>query len=211
MFSILAILYVTEKKMIFTTLSISLLLFVSFSLHESYGVQLRTGILPLLFLVQSIAYFLNKTKPQQLKNDVIGFSVQTIAACYTLAGISKVIESGFGWIADSKFTVLQMLKSNQTHFLDERLLKSKIFSSNIDFVMDHPVIISSLMLGAIIIELTCGLAIINKKTRILYGILLLSMHVGIWYFFNIIIVSFTVPVILFMVNPLWLVYKKIRL
>lgn len=212
LFVLFSALYILEKKMIIATLSISVLLFIVLSAHESYGVQLRTGILPLIFLSQSAAYFIRKKEKLTSHNTDLRISIpiQVIVACYTLAGISKLIQDGFSWFLDSKFIVLQMLKSNQTHYFDGRIDYSEIYSPLIEFVLNNPILLSALLLGALIIELSSGLAIINKKLRLIYGFLLLAMHIGIWFFFDIRIVSFIVPMILFMINPLWLGYSSIQ-
>src|SRR5690606_8868390 len=122
-----------------------------------------------------------------LEKTRIFYSIQVIAASYTLAALSKLKTSGFSWFIDSKYMVLQMLKSNQMKYFDGVIEESELMDYKMNWVLEYPVFFSIMLLAALLIELTCALALINNKTKILYGILdrkstrLNSSHVKISY------------------------------
>jgi hypothetical protein len=203
---LLTILYLFERKMKLTLFALFVVSLIIYSAHESYGVQLRTGLIPLIFLAQFFAYRCFQKDPEKLYYNRIYYTVQVIVASYTLSALSKLITSGFSWLYDAKYMVLQMLKSNQTHYFDGLVPYDAIHSWKVDFVLNSPIFMSILLLGALLIELTSSIGLINTKTRLTYGILLLMMHIGIYFFFNILIKPFIIPMVLFMINPFWLGY-----
>jgi len=195
--------FVFERWMKTATFSIACICFVVYSAHESFGVQNRTGIVTLVWFSIFLAYAWKAKKPTfDLQKNRIFFPVQVIVACYTLSAISKLYVSGFSWFLDSQNMVLQLLKSNQVRFLDGEISAHEIYSEKMQFVMQHPQIMSALLLGALLIELTSGLALLNKKMRLFYGFLLLCLHIGIDFFFGIVIISFLKTMIVFLFNPL---------
>lgn len=208
--AILLVLYILEKWMTFSILGITIISFIILSAHESFGVQRRTGILTLVWSAQLIAYISNSfLNSFDIKKNRIFYPVQVIVACYTLAGLSKLLTTGISWFVDSGNMVLQMIKTQQVRLFDGKISSSEVFSELILFVMQYPTLISLLLLGALLIEISSGLALINKKIRLLYGILLFSMHIGIAIFFHIKITPFIVPMVLFMINPFYLFNKTI--
>lgn len=205
---LLSVFYIFEIKMKLTTFMLFLLSLFIFSIHESYGIALRTGIITFIFFSQFMAY-----KSKYLSNDEtfvknrINYSIQVIVACYSLSAISKIITSGYDFISDVHLMSLQMLKSNQMKYLDGIIDHAAIFSPKIDLILHHQEWMTLLLLFALLIELTSGLACLSKKTKLIYGLLLLFLHIGIAFFFHIVIVTFLIPMIIFMLNPFYLVYR----
>jgi hypothetical protein len=149
-----------------------------------------------------------------LQKQRIFFPVQVIVACYTLSALSKIFTSGFSWFSDAYLMVLQMLKSNQMKSLDGNFFSVDMISPKIQFVYNHEGLMIFLLSVALLIELSSGLGLLNKKMRIFYGFLLLCLHLGIKFFFDIIIPPFCISMIIFMINPCFLIYqftKKIRI
>lgn len=207
-FILLALFYILEKKMMVVTGLMFVLCLIVFSAHESFGVQDRTGIITLIWLVQSVAYLWKWKNPNfDLKKNRIHFPIQVIVACYTLAGLSKIYHSGWLWISDNQYMTLQMIKTNQVSILDGISVQNRFLENKIAFVMQNPALISLLFFMALFIEVSSSLALLNKKTRIIYGILLLCLHLGIAYFFGIVIDSFFETMLIFLLNPFYLVLQ----
>ena len=61
-----------------------------------------------------------------------------------------------------------------------------------------------LLAGSLTLELFALTAAVNKSYARFYGIALLLMHIGIYYFMDILIVSFAVPMVFVMINPFYL-------
>lgn len=209
---LLLILYILEKWILLTTAILALLSYFVFSLHESFGVQARTGLLPLIFLVQTFAYYqFRHNNSSNLAKNRINYSIQVIVACYTLAGISKLRTSGFDWFLDAKNIALQVLKSNQMTKLDGfSTVNSEQISYRISFIAEHPNLISIFLLFALLMELLSGLALVNKQYRLVIGTLLLIMHIGIFVSMEIIIFPFVLCLVLFLINPYYLFYSYIK-
>lgn len=207
-----SVLYLMEKKMIGATFGIFCISLLVFSLHESFGVSARTGVFTLIWFVQFLAYLFYKNNQNEvsLQKNRIFYPVQVIVACYTLAGLSKIWTSGFSWFYDAELMVLQLLKSNQMEYFDGRIPTEAIFSSKIQFVFDHQKLMGILLIIALLIEITSGFALLNKKLTIVYGCLLLALHIGIDFFFTVKIEAFYKSMIIFMINPFFLVYLFIN-
>lgn len=207
-----SIFYLMEKQMIVSTFGIFAISLLVFSLHESFGVSARTGVFTLIWLAQFLAYLSYKNNQDEisLQKTRIFYPVQVIVACYTLAGLSKIWTSGSSWFYDARLMVLQLLKSNQMEYFDGKIPAEAILSSKIQFVFDHKEFMAILLMIALLIEVTSGIGLLNKKLTLLYGCLLLSLHVGIDLFFSVKIEAFYKSMIIFMINPLYLVYLLIN-
>ena len=65
----------------------------------------------------------------------------------------------------------------------------------------------------LIIELFAVVSIINKKYAFVYGVLLVFMHIGIYLVLDVAIGGTYIPMLIFMVNPVflfWITLKKIK-
>lgn len=202
---ILAILYILEKWMLITTFLMFLISLIFFTLEESNGILNRNGLYTMIFLAQFVAYYRNNL---ELKNERIQFSVQIIAAGYTLAGISKLKLSGLNWVADAPLVSIQVIKNYYYHYFDIGDINYAARGIALaDFIIQHPLLIKILFSSSLLLELFALLAIKNKIRALVYGFLLTMMHLGIYYFMNIIIVSIFAPMFIILINPLGLFYS----
>ena len=203
-----SIFYLLEKKMILTTSGLTLISLLVFSLRESSGYQDRSGILVLIFFSQLLAYAFYKDKPHRLnlRKMRILYPIQVIVACYTLSSISKLSHSGLSWFLEPGNFVLQILKTVQNFalsFHDTTAINLEM--AKVQWVSEHELLVSLALFVAMMTELTCGMALINKKTRLLWGFALLFMHIGISYMMHIKITPFLYPMIFFLINPGYLI------
>lgn len=203
---LLLTLYLLEKEMIWTSL---LLFFISvfvFSIRESNGIMSRGGLVSLVLLAQCMAYIFHRfNSDRNLNYDRIQFSIQFIAAMYTLAAISKWHDSGLNWVIDAPKMALQIQKSYDYAFVSNGDLSYRekgVFIA--EWVIRHPLITQIAMAATLVIETFAGLMLISRKWAFYYGMLLLCMHIGIMIMMNI--SSFMVPLVIFCFNPLFLLY-----
>jgi hypothetical protein len=194
-----AALYVLEYKMKWATLGISIISLLVFSIEESNGVYSRTALFSAVFCAQTLAYWFTLKPIQQ----ALTFSKQIIAAGYTLAGISKVLHSGF-WPADAPYLLLQIKKGILNNYFN--------FSNNgdvqfqmacFDFFTVHSNLLVCLLTIVLLIELFAFLAIINDTICIIYGVLLLSMYLGIQFVMDIYIFPIANPMLILFLNPFY--------
>jgi hypothetical protein len=201
---ILSILYIAERWMRAVTLLMFLLSLLLFTLEESNGILMRCGLYTMVFLAQFIAYY---RRTPDLKMERIQFPLQVVAAGYFLAGISKLRESGWAWISDSPQASIQIIKNYCGYYFDSgesaQLQRGVELSS---FVLKHAVVVKTLFFFSLIFELSAWVSLRNKKTAFVFGLLLLSMHLGIYYFMHILVVAVFYPMLVFMLNPLYILY-----
>jgi hypothetical protein len=205
--------YILEIKMLITTFVLTTILLIIFSIHESYGVSARTGVLTLILFSQFISYFIYYIYNDQstLRINRIDFSIQVLIAGYTLSAISKLYTSGLTWITDGKNIVLQILKSNQMKHLDGIAHHSLYWTDKkVSFITENECLVGITLLLALIIELFSGISLISKKYRLYWGIALLLMHLGIYLLMEIFIYSFAIPMVLFMINPFYLFFNTFK-
>jgi hypothetical protein len=111
------------------------------------------------------------------------------------------------WVSNSKYLSLQILKSYYYKFVnyaDYMILKEGIELAS--FVQDNQNVITALLTISLILELFAWISLGSKKRAIIYGILLLSMHIGIKITMDISLVAISGPMLIFMVNPLFIIW-----
>ena len=208
---ILTLMYLFEKRMTISTMGMFVISVFAFTLEESNGILSRASLLSFVFFAQYLAYFIHKYYPKlDLKQIRFTFSIQAVVAAYMLSAISKLSASSIEWVSNSKYLSLQILKSYHYKFVtyaDYKILKEGIdFAS---FVNDNHNIITALLTISLILELFAWISLGSKKRAIIYGILLLSMHIGIKLTMDISLVTISGPMLIFMVNPLFIIWTGI--
>jgi hypothetical protein len=199
-----------------TTFLMFLLCLILFSLEESNGILMRCGLYTMIFFAQFMAYLRHTDK---MKAERIQYSIQIVAAGYMLAGISKLRDSGLAWITDSPLGSIQIIKSYCNYYFDSgeiAQLQKGIELSGV--VLKHALIVKILFGLSLMFELFAWISLRSKKYALIYGLLLLSMHIGIYYFMNILVIAIFYPMVAVMINPLsilylsaeW-IYRKVRL
>ena len=205
---VLAVLYVREKWMTATIFLMFLLSLVLFTLEESGGILNRNYLYTAVFFAQFIAYYRNT---ERLNEERIQFAVQIIAGGYVLAGISKLQQSGIGWITSAPLVSIQIIKGYCfTYFNTGNIKDFEPGLRHANFILSHRYLAEGLFAGSLTLELFAWIAVINKRSAFIYGLLLLAMHIGISYFMNILIISIVYPMLIFMINPLYLIYGFVR-
>ena len=159
----------------------------------------------MIFLVQWIAYIKNGPN---LNTERIQYAVQIIAAGYMLAAFSKLSQSGLGWISSAPMASLQVLKNFAFSYFDSGNINDLNTGVNMaNFVLNHYIIAKMLLGFSLFTELFAWVAIRNKFGALLYGILLTCMHFGIYILMNILITAIFFPMLIFMVNPGYWLYR----
>lgn len=204
--------YILEIKQMYTCLVIFIISILLFTIEESNGILNRSSLFTFVFFAQFLAYLLyHYDNKSDIKKNRIQFSVQVIAAGYTLSALSKLFHSGIFWIHDGKRITLQILKSFYTMYVTDGDTKWVIKGENmVTFIENHPLIVSFLLSTSLFLELFALFSIKSKKHALIYGLLLTFMHLGIYIVMDIAIVSILVPMLLFMVNPLYIIWVVLK-
>lgn len=198
--------YVLEIKMVFTTAVLFVIAVVIISFHESNGIFARATVLSAIIGAQFFAYALKQLNPSfNIEQYRQQFTLQIIAAGYTLAGIAKIAASGLAWFQWPAGFALQITKNYYFLYADtgNATWLSRAHAITTLF-LHHPLLPQSLLLVALILELFCWLVLTKKKLLLVWGAGLLGMHVGIAYFMGIGISVIAFPMVIFFINPLLL-------
>jgi len=198
--------YLREKYMITSTLVLALLSAIIITYEESNGLYQRATLLSMIWLAQSFAYIAYRyNKNFNLNLFRQQYVVQIICAGYMLAGISKLMQSGFEWPAQSaQLLPIHMMKG----FAGDYYSFGNIAYLNkgmavVGMLSEHYTAFKILLGMSMILELTCFMAIVKPGLRFVYGAALLLMHLGILYTMNILISPFAFPMVIFFMNPLF--------
>lgn len=205
---ILLFFYLFEKQMVWVTGMLFVLGVFVFSIKESNGIFGGEGLLSLCFLGQWAAYVLyRKNKDGKLHYNRVQFAIQFIAAVYTLAAISKWCNTGLHWIGDTEGFALSIQKTFDFRYVTNGDITDHQKGAMIaNFIANHRLLTQVLMTIVLLLETFASLMLINRKWAFFYGILLSCMHIGILLTMNIFFTAISVPMMIFSINPLFLLY-----
>ena len=208
---VLAPFYLFEKKMFYVTLGLFFLSCIIISYHESNGRFHHATIFSPIFAAQSFAYWKKRSRPEfDLVQYRVQYSIQMIAATYTLAGISKLATSGFGWINSGEVFALQVVKNYSFIYFAQGTKAALDHGYHIARLMlEHQYLIRFFLASSLLLELFCFAALISNSVRRWYALGLLLMHTGIWLLMGIPFGVVAMPMIIFFLNPLYWLYKQV--
>ncbi len=207
-----SVLYVLEKKMLFTTGVLFLITVVIISFHEANGIYARATVLSAVMGAQFMAYLIQKFSPEfDLDKYRYQFSVQMIVAGYVLAGIAKLKDGGIGWFMSSDGFALQVIKNFNFLYADTANVKYLATAQNVtSLFIAHPYIPQSLLFVSLVLELFCFVVLLQPKITVWWGLCLLLMHLGIAFLMGIGISVIAFPMLIFFVNPLFVLFQLIK-
>ncbi len=202
---LLSIAYLFDFKMKWVTLGLFCVSVIIFTSEESSGILKRNGTFSYLFLAQGFAYWINKSNFVKLRYSRIQYSIQAVTVGYFFSGFSKLLDTGITWPLDGVRITLQILKSFHYKYyttLDlNQLIKANEFVQFLTESQNSMVIVLS---ATLFLELFALTAAINKEFARIYGFGLLFMHIGIYYFMDVLITSFAFPMVIVLINPFFL-------
>lgn len=207
--------YITEKHIWWSLLGLSLISLFTFSLEDSNSDFNRNTMITGIFFAQFFAYSIKKIYLDfDTEKYRIQFSVQLISISYTISAISKLNTSGLNWITDGLLMPLQIMKTNYFGFVNDGNIAHITNARLIINLLDkYSFGVMFILAFTLIIELFAVVSIINKKYAFVYGILLVFMHIGIYLVLDVAIGGTYIPMLIFMVNPMflfWITLKKIK-
>lgn len=198
--------YISEKHMLWVTLFLFIISVLVFTMEESNGIFNRNGLFSFVFFAQFFAYFFNlKNINSNIKKNRVQFSVQVIAVGYTLSAFSKLNTSGINWVLDGRKMPLQIMKSFYYSYVDDgNIYYIQKAHEAINGFNNHIHFIYFLLAFSLFLELFALISIISKKHALVFGLLLLTMHIGIFIYMNISIVGIIYPMLICMINPFYI-------
>jgi hypothetical protein len=205
-------LYIREKNMTVVLWVMFFLSILIITYQESTGNFARATVYSTVIGAQVLAYTLNsRLKDFNLSKCRTQFSIQMVAAGYTLAGIAKLRASGPEWVMSAPEFSLQVVKNHFFLFADTGMVSHLHDGTAMAaFLISNPVL-SAFMLGlALWLEVACLLALTGRRIRMIWGFGLLMMHIGIAYVMGIGISAIAFPMCIFFINPVYWATEGIR-
>lgn len=192
--------YFLEKQMAIALGIISAISVLVFTIERANGVQSRSELLSMIFIAQWVAYLV-KRKEADVHNTAIFFSVQMVAAAYTMSGITKLMTSGLDWIVNPTNAVLQITKIfGQLNI--ELGFKAGIAYSKFTtgLLLHYPYLAQFLFAAALGIEVFAFTCVFSKPWARRYGLLLLALHIGMLFTVGIAIPVFVLMLLVYPLN-----------
>jgi hypothetical protein len=196
--------YVLEIKMVYTLSFLFLISCIVMSHYESNGMFSRATVFSIIWFAQLLAYSIRYLNADfDLRYWRIQYSVQSIAACYTLAGISKLYASGLGWIYIGPLFSLQIMKNYAFLYSDTGAIGYIYQAKSMAYELTkHNISLTIMLAISLVLESFCLLVSFNKSIRIIFGIGLMLMHIGIAFILGIGISAIAFPMCIFFIIPL---------
>jgi hypothetical protein len=209
--AVLVVLYISEKYMLPALIGIALISVSVLSVERSHGVYSRDELWSMLFIAQAIAYARYTWAKNEFKqtttpfNVAMFYSIQMIAAAYVMTGLTKVLTSGFDWVAHSPNIALQVNKIFQQLEIEFGWVSDNFYHRMVlSIIHDYPNFIRLLFVGAVAIELGAFLALFSRSAAKKYGYVLLLLHLGI-----LMMVAIVIPVYIFCIMTYLIGWPKI--
>jgi hypothetical protein len=183
----------------------SLMVFIH---EEKTGTHYRNALLGACLLVLFISSLIHK----DWKQKGIWHAQQLVMATYFLSALSKIMASGIDWFNDAPNIILQLLKSYDQQYIDMgQKYWLQLGAERVTFFRANPFFVKGLLLGSFLLELFSPILIWKRNWILPYGLLLLVMHIGIFYYMEIIIPPIILPMIAFFINPTFEIFRFINL
>lgn len=206
-------LYIVEKAMLLSLVGLSICSIITLTLEESNGNPAENGIISLLFIAQLIAYILHWINTKRLlEQDRVQFSIQIVAAVYVLSAVSKLSTSGSLWFMDDAPNfILEIYRVYNAKYAATGLIHYQETAGVVaSFFLNHVLLLRILLFFALVIELFSFLMIINSSWAIVYGLLLLSLHLGIYLIIDVTFPTIMIPMLVVTINPLYWILQWAR-
>jgi len=202
--------YMKNQKILLSTIGLSLVSLVIFTLEESSGVFNRVSMLTMVWVAQSLAILLYRRKEVEIYPRMIHFTLQIIAVSYMMSAYSKWSSSGLHWVSDGKNIDLQIVKSFYFHWTDGGD-KAPILQGEkmMGVVHGNHILITIVLWFSLILESASIFLLFHKKWTRVFGVLLFAMHVGIYVIMGILILPVILPMLIFTINPLYVISEFI--
>ena len=205
-------LYLMEKYIWWVLLGLALTSLFVFSLEDSNSDFNRNTMITGIFFAQFFAYSIKKKYFDfDIEKYRVQFSIQIIAISYTLSAIAKLKASGLNWVTDGLLMPLQIMKTNYFGYVNDANIEHIINAHQvIELLSKYSVGVMLVLAFTLIIEFFAFVSIFNKKYSFIYGILLMFMHIGIYLVLDVAIKGTYIPMLIFMINPLFLIWIIIK-
>ncbi|MBS1593288.1 MAG: hypothetical protein JST90_03130 [Bacteroidetes bacterium] len=166
----------------------------------------------MIWIFQFLAYLFYRLRPGfRIELYRIQYGMQAIAAVYTLAGVAKIAASGLGWIDAGANFPAQIVKNYSYLYFDSGDIAQLHLGYTLAlFLAHHQGVVQCFLAVSLFLEIFCMAAVLNKRVAFIWGLGLLMMHIGIAAIMGIGISVIAKPMVVFFVNPLYLLIRVVK-
>ncbi len=169
--------------------------------------QIVTAVLLAAWLASIWSFFCAKTHrrlphsytPAQLGLD---WSRQVIMATYVASAITKCIESEGGWLSDTPYFALQIVKATESAYYNY-LIPADNTVWLAQALIDHPTLAKLLIGAALPLEMLAFLGLLNRRSALFFGLSLIAFHSSVTEVMNLGFVYHKSLLLALFVNPVW--------
>lgn len=192
-----------------------------FTLQNSQsGVAHHLHVIPLALLGQVVGWWrfrlsnldangVARTRARSAQELMVHDSLQCVVALYFVAGLSKLVETGGSWVGRAASGALWIVQGHDEEFYS-RVAGSTLLPENpiALFLASHPNFASAFFGAGLLIELLAPLALANRISSIVGGLLLVAFHLAngalmnLWFLNNVFVLLVVVANVPWMVCSL---------
>lgn len=137
--------------------------------------------------------------PAQLGLD---WTRQVIMATYVASAMTKCIESEGGWLSDTPYFGLQIVKATESAYYNY-LIPANNTVWLAQYLIDHPLVAKLLIGAALPLELLAFLGLLNRRSALFFGAALIAFHSSVTEVMNLGFVYHKSLLLVLFVNPVW--------
>ena len=117
---------------------------------------------------------------------------------------AKLNVSGWEWVNSGHLLSLQVIKNESFRFFDsDHLALMTQAQAKADWFLAHRNSMTLLLGSSLLLELLCPVVLIGPRVRMVYGGLLVAMHLGIYFVMGIEMGGIAFNMIIFFIHPLY--------
>ncbi len=132
----------------------------------------------------------------------LDWSRQVIMATYVASAITKCLESEGGWLSDTPYFALQIVKATESAYYNY-LVPADNAVWLAQALIDHPTLAKLLIGAALPLELFAFLGLLNRRSALFFGLALIGFHSSVTEVMNLGFVYHKSLLLGLFVNPVW--------
>ena len=191
-----------------------------FTLYQSQGaIGHDNQLLSLVILGQAVAVVLPRLwtrcgrvfspcpDPRRWGDYMFNVTLQVIAACYVVAGVSKLLKSKGLWVWQTPDLVVEMVKTNDQRFYTKADPAAGIgLADTIAFMSEHPHLTRLVLGSGFFLELFAFLALRNRRWALAFGLGLLGLHRSVLWLMKLGFPENEQLLLIYLVNPVFWIF-----
>ncbi len=124
----------------------------------------------------------------------------TIAACYVVCGVVKIVNSDGLWLHKAPFLAVQLYKTHYSHYYDTLQMPPEWLQRLAEILVQYPWLARILFGSGLFIELAAFVMLINRGWAFAVGLAIIALHMSISKLMNLNFDAHIFAVLIFLIN-----------